>query len=693
MHRAVFLLTPPMEVMDLGVMNFRFAGLALLMVGGCFCGNTHTPLIVEDGGASDAGPDSIALDSGPDAQDAGSEQAWVPVDGPDGGFLRMLAVGEHIYGWTSSAVVFHTEDGGRHWDRFPFVDWGVQSFTDAVMGGVAEMGGGRALLGTLTGLHETRDEGRHWAPLETNLPEGGVSLVRRVGSTTYAVVQPPSLARNTLCASEDGLVWRELLTVPTGIAGYHVSPTWILVKPINEEQIWRSTDGGESWRYFTAPRTILVPTSFVVTTNGIVMSPARSGESVYLSVDGGMTWAPDDTQEQFAYVTEHDGSTYAFGERGLVTLTDATGAWRDVDSDIPGVGEYGLVSTPSALLGTTREWGVARVDSDQVRWAAPPAAWLEHFVSDGTQIWGASSSGRLTYHLADGATTWDAYVGPVRDGERIVAFAQEAGALYEVVRTHPAEIPRLHRSDDNGANWTRLGRPLLPLIPRQQGDVTDLSVAGEGVLLAFEGGVSSSPSISHALYGGLYVSTDGGDTFLPAPLPLQPDPESVMPVAPDVLAAVFVRDGVALASSSIWSRENVAERYDAGDNTLYRSTDGGMSWNPVAVLGNRARDSHIHHLVVAQGQVFALSKRAVFRSTDEGQNWAQLPLTGMTGEPYDVTVLPSAIVVSTRSGVFVSEDDGATTYSLPEGLPSAASGLEVSGEDLYAATGAGVWRW
>ena len=75
--------------------------------------------------------------------------------------------------------------------------------------------------------------------------------------------------------------------------------------------------------------------------------------------------------------------------------------------------------------------------------------------------------------------------------------------------------------------------------------------------------------------------------------------------------------------------------------TMYRSTDGGVTWAPVANFTNRS----VHDIEFApDGKVWAATQDAVWSSTDDGVTWTHHTLTGVdpnNDEVFDVAIDPS----------------------------------------------------
>jgi photosystem II stability/assembly factor-like uncharacterized protein len=165
-----------------------------------------------------------------------------------------------------------------------------------------------------------------------------------------------------------------------------------------------------------------------------------------------------------------------------------------------------------------------------------------------------------------------------------------------------------------------------------------------------------------AASGGLWKSTDGGDTWQ---------------VLTDHLPSLAVGGIVVLP----WDPDVVLIGTGEGSNTglfgrgIFKSIDGGQTWNPTNLTFPPGTSTGFHAMEVnAQtGTILAGSRFALYRSTDEGDNWTQV----QSGNWSDVKWKPGdpARVYAAKfyGGVYVSTDDGLTWSHAGSGQPNGAS--------------------
>jgi IPT/TIG domain/S-layer homology domain len=197
-----------------------------------------------------------------------------------------------------------------------------------------------------------------------------------------------------------------------------------------------------------------------------------------------------------------------------------------------------------------------------------------------------------------------------------------------------------------------------------------------------------APSTVYVATGdGIWKTTDGGCSWGPSNGNLPPGPHGV---------------GSVIVSPT---DEGVVFAFLTFPGKLYRSSDGGTSWTAVLSL---FMDPNVHQIgfdpadpLVAFAasstfnEVTAESGGAVYRSADGGLTWN--PVSTLPNEPFwgaSVDRFNGSVFVSGSDGVRVSTDSGATWSTANEGLPSVGWGALAQGAvaDLWWASSAGVFQ-
>jgi photosystem II stability/assembly factor-like uncharacterized protein len=230
------------------------------------------------------------------------------------------------------------------------------------------------------------------------------------------------------------------------------------------------------------------------------------------------------------------------------------------------------------------------------------------------------------------------------------------------------------KSDDGGTRY----RPVFDEQPVQS--IGAIAVDPKNSKNVWVGTGESWTRNSVSIGNGIYKSTDSGETWTGAGLPKSERIAQII-VSPKSSDLVF-----ASVPGPLWS--------DSPDRGLYRTTDGGKNWELVLKGRNLstgcstvAMDPNDPNIMFAgmwdfrrKGWTFrsggdgpnALSGSGLFRSNDGGKNWTEVTSDGNKGfpkKPYGriaIAIAPSnskrvyAFVESTDSGLFVSDDGGAT---------------------------------
>ena len=170
--------------------------------------------------------------------------------------------------------------------------------------------------------------------------------------------------------------------------------------------------------------------------------------------------------------------------------------------------------------------------------------------------------------------------------------------------------------------------------------------------------------------GGLWKSTDGGDTWVTSSdeLPtLSIGAVCVLPTNPDI---VLIGTGEGTSAG-------------AGDDGvgILKSTDGGLTWNTTGLSFplTAGHGFHVMEVNPLTGTILAGANDGLWRSTDDGDTWTRIQ---SGGNYYDVKFKPDDPTViytckgasSTGNNVKVSTDDGLTWTMLGTGQPASLVG-------------------
>jgi photosystem II stability/assembly factor-like uncharacterized protein len=510
-----------------------------------------------------------------------------------------------------------------------------------------------------------------------------------------------------------------------------------LVAGSRDSLLFRSDDAGASWRLLPFPR----GTPGVV--NSVLIDPKESphyyagldaGDSrdsgVYESKDGGETWQAlagirGSRIESLALSPVNSATLAAGTSKGVFVSTDAGATWRRIspENDVEMQDITALAFDPA--------------DANVLYAGTPHLPWK---TSDGGATWHSISAG-----LIDDSDIFSIRVDP---GNPKLVFASACSGIYRSDsggeawikihgipgthrRTHViAEDPRnsdtifagttlgLFKSPDGGKTWRHLNSEQVNWMVFDPSDPNILYLATEfaGILKSMDSGETLRPmnegfanhrlseiasdgkrlyasSTYEGLYGGVFVSSDGGMQWS-----LRANEEALHGKNLDSLTASAAGAGVVFAAS--------------GDAIL-KSVDGGKTWASVAEprvvvalrKGQRVRAPgriHIHAIRAVQSGkgpavLFAGTDGGLFRSANSGVTWEQVKAAGITGVPVLAIYAPpsgaSRLALRTSSDLFISEDSGRTWQAaqVPNGYYLYDVALPVEHEvAILAATSRGI---
>lgn len=538
-----------------------------------------------------------------------------------------------------------------------------------------------------------------------------------VFSATFAVPEVASAAPGTaspatavVSPSDYGdLRWRLLGPFrggwATAVAGLPGEPASFLFGAA-DGGVWKTTDAGVTWRPLferdrassigalaiapSDPRVIWIGTGQVHQRWDVV-----SGEGLFRSTDGGVTWNPaglrdsrhigkiwvDPNNADVAVVAALGHLFGPGGDRGLFRTEDGGKSWQQVlyrDADTGAVEIAGDPANPQRLYAAT--WQVRR------------HPWLDYFQP-------TEGPGSAVYSSADGGRTWTACGRsgwPAGDLGRIALAVAPGSSGHKVWAAVSGK--GLFSSTDGGATWA---------LTNGDGSLANSYMAN----LAAD---PRDPETLWAMGRGLRKSTDGGKTFTIAKgapggddyhiLWIDPTDSMRMITGADQGAVVTLNGGVSWSS---WYNQPTGQFYrlaadkrfpywiysgqqDSGTVAIASRSDYGQltfrDWHPV---GGDERDGDIPNpanpdIVYGAGLGGRLSKWNA--RTGEAQNVSPWPIPSYGARPGSARyryswITPVAIsprpphaIYQGAQVLFRSTDGGATWKTVSPDLTGAVPG-------------------
>ncbi|HKB10829.1 MAG TPA: hypothetical protein VKD69_09245, partial [Vicinamibacterales bacterium] len=561
----------------------------------------------------------------------------------------------HAYGPQPERGVFRTTDGGATWQRTLFVDENTgcselamnPSNPRILFAGMWQLEihtWGRESGGPGSGLFMSRDGGATWKKLTGHgLP------AKPVGKVMPAIAQSNPNRVYAAIETGDGLPWKGQET--------------------ERGQLFRSDDGGDSWKMVNADRNVLGRTAYY---GRMAVSTDNENETYHLnasysrSIDGGLTLVGQ-TGDQAPGGDHHDiwidptnGNRIAVAHDQGVSISQNRGrTWLrqrlanaqlyhvTVDNQVPYYLYTNKQDGPS-YRGPSN----SRVDEgggrggNNGRGAIPRGMW--HSV-------GGGESGFATPDPVDPNVIWSTASGAGSVGGIVVRYDESRRQLrnvevwpdnengpaadlkYRFVWDAPFHISPndhnriyigsqyLHQSTDGGQSWQEISPDLtLNDKSRQQssGGLTpdNIGVEYANVIHA----IAESPKQAGVIWVGtndglVQVTRDGGKTWtnVTKNIPNLPPWGTVGNIEPSRFDA-----GTAYVAIDFHQVNN-------RDPFVYKTTDFGGSWKAITNGVAHSMLSYAHCVredPVKRGLLYLGTENGIYVSFDDGENWQPLQL-------------------------------------------------------------------
>ena len=505
--------------------------------------------------------------------------------------------------------------------------------------------------------------------------------------------------------------------------------------------VYKSTDGGATWAATGLTYQLTdfryIPKLAIDPTNGSNVYAATT-EGVYFTRNGGTNWTkvlPDGAN----FTVYRDIKLRPGSPATVYTVTDAGVFFRSVDSGVnwqaATAGLPDPATTQRAVLGVTAadsnivfllaasstDLGIyksvdggttfARITSDSLKQFAANQATFYDLVlavspTNANELMGGVVS---VFRSTDGGATWFyTSSGPNADANPIVHVDQHCSE-YINSAIFACSDGGLHRSPDGGVTWANLSPTL-----------------GVGQIYQF-GGSKQNPSLIYVgeqdngfnRYNGTkWEHFNAGDFGR-----IAVDPTNDQIVYASANFALFKYTSFTANPTQLQVTTTEGKRFEgapivinpantqvvyAGYENVYRSPDGGTTWNNVSNFTDKQNVNVIalapsdpRTIYVGRSNAFA-STGNFYRSTDEGATFtdvsAGLPFTatGVAIDPKNPMRLWVSLQGGSTNAVYFSQDGGATwTNYTGTTLPNSSTRAIVyetgSQDALYVGTVAGIY--
>jgi photosystem II stability/assembly factor-like uncharacterized protein len=576
---------------------------------------------------------------------------WQPTAGPEGGFITGLVINSqgHLFAAVRRAGVFRSTDRGENWTEK----------NSGIGADIYNLGLGYSpqsdslFVSQSAWIYRSTDDGESW---QATFQVDTTTIVARSDGLLMAGTWDRGVMRST----DDGVTWQQV--------GEGVLPPWVTSLGFDSDGhvyagarpgVFVSENDGDTWS--------LVPGSenFEVTALGVDPSDQDVHVAAY---NGGRENVPN------------DGSTYRYDVVAQAWCRTAPYG-TDPAGDYWGfyyVTAFAFDGRGAIYISTVQNSGVSRSLDHGLTWeyiglgrdqfaggGGLRSIWAVAVSSDGTVFAGWSGDG--VFKWTGTGLEWIRFVNGMPASNVLSLLVARDGAV--LAGTSAIGILR---SPDRGGTWQQLRSDWI----NECASVATLAMNSKGQIFA-----TLSWEVLRSDDGGItWPSPYDGTTIIPrgnSAYALAIGPGDVVYVGG---GANFLRsrnDGVSwdilsgLAGADIRALAVDAEgRVFAGTlnngsySGLYRSEDGGESWQQVGFSGTYwVRSIAINPV---NGDIFVGLFGSLYRSSDHGNTWTELPPQQVTA----IAINAEGRIFAGGYGVETSTDNGATWQPFDDGLRS-----------------------
>ena len=488
--------------------------------------------------------------------------------------------------------LFRSANGGVTWGAVTFGGNSLGLQTSAIV--FDPTTSAKVYAASSSGLLRSGDGGLTWAFAgNANVPFFALAIDPSNPATLYA---GDASGSGIWKSTDSGAHWVTVNTSLPGSTGSRPFITSLAVDPTHTSTVYAgtfgngvfvSTNGAGSW----APASSGMRDTRVAS---LTLSPGQSstiyagtyGGGVYRSDDGAQSWAPMNVGMQAALVgsialdPSASGTLFAATSDGVAVSSDFGATWRDASQGLPRVPVSAVVLLPGSgrLLAGTFGSGMYQSPDRAATWSASAQGLSDSYIASiavdpsspntvyaGTAHPFTGSNPEHVFKSTDGGTSWTQT--SLNAGSFSMDFIAINPARSAQVVAGSAGVGGYLQSVDGGTSWNVIstsaacgGLNAIAFAPSgstiylaSQGGVCRSSDGGTTWSLAGTGGLGASailidPADAATIYagatpdldsgaGGVFVSTDAGQSF--APLGTGFSPSSVAALAKDPAAGIL----------------------------------------------------------------------------------------------------------------------------------------------------------
>lgn len=494
-------------------------------------------------------------------------------------------------------------------------------------------------VGSCGVLASTQNNGEHWE-IETS-PEGldfdVVACKPGTACQTIFLGKDEQVFRST----NGGQSWIEIPVNCNSPREFTFVDDQVIVLSHGNESLFRSTDSGDTWTEIPLEYSYRGEVHFPTSTVGYIFQ--QSGGPLLKSTDAGATWDSIYQFEANAYygdwLDENIGFLYDQNRR-IFKTTDGGINWTLVaDSGVPGNLRRLVALSETELVAYVFPSNIFRSTDGGVTWVNNTSIGVGQYGlrfagihNNGSDFWVASWGSEIL-HSTDGLQTTTSQFPGLRPSFEAVSFpSNEIGYALQ-------ERMGMFKTTDGGDNWTQL--------------TNDFSTVSRDFLVLDEETV-----IIPYNYSGPQITEDGGQTWSP-----------LFPA--DIQDTTYVFHVEQLPGGRL---------YLFGSAHGVYSDDGGDTWNVIYHGFNTFPRSMV--FVDDQNGVVGSDGGKILATTNGGASWELVVDGDFTNQPIsNLFVLDNGLIVNTTSGITRCSSDGGQTWSTDACAGLSAPGAIIDGPD------------
>ncbi|MFZ4592056.1 MAG: T9SS type A sorting domain-containing protein, partial [Ignavibacteria bacterium] len=485
---------------------------------------------------------------------------------------------------------------------------------------------------TATGIYVSSDNGINW---QMSYPVETVWSLAAGSNLIIAGCQTNPGSGGVLLTTNSGLNWTQAGLLGTYVTSLAVSGT-NLVAGTYSNGIYITTNNGANWNNtLTGFGTIL---SLAANDNFVLAG--TNGYGILISTNSGLNWSQSSITNDNIRSLKVNGSVFYAGtaNNGIqVTTNNGANFTRyDFSKEISSI----TFSGNTIFAGTVFD-GIYKTTNNGANWTKTQYNNLKtvSLCSDNRIIFTGAYNNGLSFST-DGGVNW---IQSELTTQHVNSVAINDNIIFAGMESVCSGIGMM-RSTNGGINWHEAGFYYDVF-------VTSMIMSGNKLLIGSQTCVD---------YGGIYLSTDNGNTFT------------------NTLSG---QDVISIYANGSNVYAGMVVNFSGTNGGINVSSDGGYNWQYIGPGGKS-----INAVTVNGNYIFAGTGTGVWVTTNNGTNWTQ---TTLTSKVYALLSTGNYLFAGTEAnGVYFSSNNGSSWTQKNQGLVNNqyVSKIVLQNNKLYAST-------